>query len=197
MKPSSTCWQSSPLSLARPVPWRNGGGTTRELATWPDAQAWRWRISVAEIAQDGPFSRFEGVERQFAVLSGAGVVLSFGDQRHVLTPADAPLGFSGDTPCDCRLLEGPTLDFNVMTQGMHARLERRPPGTHHFSVESGQTVGVYALEPVQLFTPDETLALPAHTLSWRVATQPFRLEVTGGSFLAWALAPLVVNGGPA
>ena len=32
-----------------PVPWRNGGGLTRELLAWPAAQDWAIRISVADI----------------------------------------------------------------------------------------------------------------------------------------------------
>ena len=59
-----------------PQAWRNGGGSTRELLAWPAGADWRVRVSVAEIGADGPFSAFDGVERWFAVLSGAGVVLS-------------------------------------------------------------------------------------------------------------------------
>jgi environmental stress-induced protein Ves len=36
------------------------------------------RISVAEITRDGPFSAFAGVQRWFAVLEGAGVMLRAG-----------------------------------------------------------------------------------------------------------------------
>ncbi|MFG5407966.1 HutD family protein [Piscinibacter sakaiensis] len=37
-------------------PWRNGGGHTRELWTWPADGPWQARLSVADIAADGPFS---------------------------------------------------------------------------------------------------------------------------------------------
>ncbi|MDP3170391.1 MAG: HutD family protein, partial [Polaromonas sp.] len=46
-----------PLEDVAPTPWRNGGGVTRELIAWPTPQDWDWRISVAEIEKDGPFSR--------------------------------------------------------------------------------------------------------------------------------------------
>mgnify|MGYP003694612933 CR=1 FL=1 len=36
------------------------------------------RVSVADVATDGPFSTFAGVDRWFAVLDGAGVVLTIG-----------------------------------------------------------------------------------------------------------------------
>lgn len=55
------------------MPWRNGGGQTRELLTWPAGSApdqWQLRISRADIDYDGPFSAFPGVQRWFAVLKG-------------------------------------------------------------------------------------------------------------------------------
>ena len=55
------------------TPWRNGGGVTRELLAWPNPADWRLRISVADIAADGPFSAFPGVRRWFTLLSGEGV----------------------------------------------------------------------------------------------------------------------------
>jgi hypothetical protein len=63
-----------------PQPWKNGGGTTRELLAWPRPPAGGCELSVAEVAADGPFSRFEGVQRWFAVLQGAGVVWWCDDQ---------------------------------------------------------------------------------------------------------------------
>ena len=62
-----------------PVPWRNSGGVTRELLRWPDTDNWLWRISVAEVASDGAFSHFAGVQRWLAILSGTGVRLTMPD----------------------------------------------------------------------------------------------------------------------
>ena len=56
-----------------PVPWKNGGGVTREVAVSPAGSSlddFDWRVSVADIRAAGPFSRFPGIERQMAVLSG-------------------------------------------------------------------------------------------------------------------------------
>ncbi|MGI4858448.1 MAG: HutD/Ves family protein, partial [Janthinobacterium lividum] len=64
-----------------PVAWKNGGGTTSEIAVWPRAasfDAFVWRVSVAEIAQDGAFSDFPGVDRTIVLLSGAGMDLEGG-----------------------------------------------------------------------------------------------------------------------
>ena len=73
-------------------------------------------MSVAEVTQSGPFSRFDGAQRWFAVLSGAGVALSRIGQRKALTMDSAPYCFDGGGLTDCDLLDGPTQDFNLMTR---------------------------------------------------------------------------------
>src|SRR5512133_3890793 len=109
-------WQVVSLADAAPSPWRNGGGVTRELAAWPGAADWAWRISVAEVASDGPFSRFDGVQRWFAVLGGQGVRLKLPDAWRELTRASAPFQFEGELAIDCELLDGPTQDLNLMVR---------------------------------------------------------------------------------
>lgn len=101
--------------------WRNGGGSTRELFTWPGAggqagPAWQLRISVADIAQDGPFSAFAGVDRWFAVLQGAGVRLGLPGGDQALTVSSPPLQFAGEDAPGCWLADGPTRDLNLMLQ---------------------------------------------------------------------------------
>jgi environmental stress-induced protein Ves len=112
-----------------PQRWRNGGGFTRELLAWPRADAWRVRVSVADVAADGPFSTFPGVERWFAVVDGHGVALTVGADLHRLTQDSAPLHFSGEAPATCRLLDGPTRDLNLMLRGVRGGM---------FRVEAGQ-----------------------------------------------------------
>ena len=108
-------WQRVNLGDVAVHPWRNGGGVTRELAVWPaGGDDWTWRMAVAEVAQDGPFSHFLGIDRWFAVLAGDGVRLSIAGQAHALTQRSAPLRFAGDAASDCRLLGGATRDFNLM-----------------------------------------------------------------------------------
>lgn len=105
-----------------PRPWKNGGGQTRELLRWPEAGAWRLRVSLADIDADGPFSAFPGVERWFVVLEGAGVELDFGDRRIALRAGDAPLRFDGAAAPGCRLLGGPTRDLNLMLTDLRGAL---------------------------------------------------------------------------
>ena len=189
MKSFLAHWQLKRLADTEPVPWRNGGGITHELAVWPDAKDWQWRISVAEVAKAGPFSRFEGVDRQFAVLSGAGVRLALADSSVELTAQDAPFAFSGEETCDCQLLAGPTLDFNLMSKGMTASLVRFTRSHFDGAAQAGDTVGCYAIEPVQVRMGDETREVPAHTLCWCMAPDSMPFHITGHSWLGWSLRP--------
>jgi uncharacterized protein len=100
-----------------PQPWRNGGGSTRELLAWPSAQSWQVRISLADIAQDGRFSAFPGVQRWFGVVQGAGVGLQFADREVEQALATRALQFDGAAAPFCRLLEGATQDMNLMLRG--------------------------------------------------------------------------------
>jgi hypothetical protein len=112
-------------------PWRNGGGRTRELFTWPGGDApWQLRISVADIDADGPFSAFDGVDRWFAVLQGAGVELDLPGGRRTLTCSSPPLRFDGRAAPGCRLIAGPTRDFNLMLRHRagQALLQEARPG---------------------------------------------------------------------
>ena len=118
------------LDAVAPQAWRNGAGTTRELFAWPAHQPWNVRISVADVAADGPFSAFPGVERWFAVIEGRGVALDFGDAIERVGRGDAPLRFDGARAPMCRLLDGPTRDLNLMLRNargaMVTAVDHRP-----------------------------------------------------------------------
>ena len=81
------------------MPWKNGGGVTTEIAVFPEAAGlddFEWRLSMATVATDGPFSLFAGVDRTLAVLDGEGIVLSVdGMADATLTPASPPFAFRG------------------------------------------------------------------------------------------------------
>lgn len=109
-----------PFSLgALPVSrWRNGGGETREIVSWPPGSPqFDWRASIATIAADGPFSAFPGIDRSITLLSGEGVHLCDGGQlSQRLSTVGAPFAFSGDLSLSAHLLGGTTMDFNLMTR---------------------------------------------------------------------------------
>jgi environmental stress-induced protein Ves len=112
----------------RSMPWKNGGGTTWEVAIHPPAADWEsflWRISIAEIARDGDFSSLAGIDRVLVVLAGNGMALTgAGDRPIEMRPHDC-VAFAGEAHVRSRLLDGPTRDFNVMTRRGAARASVR------------------------------------------------------------------------
>ena len=104
------------LERVTPTPWKNGGGTTRDLLAWPDPAHWQLRVSVAAIERDGPFSDFSGIQRWFAVLHGAGVALQMGGERYEIRRGAPPLQFDGALAPMCWLLDGPTSDLNLLVR---------------------------------------------------------------------------------
>lgn len=102
------------------TPWKNGGGGTREIVCRPPSagmDGFDWRVSIATIAQAGPFSAFPGVDRVIMLLDGDGVHLrSSGGIDHRLDQSHAPFAFPGDVALECTLLGGTSADFNVMTR---------------------------------------------------------------------------------
>ncbi|HQU50273.1 MAG TPA: HutD family protein [Casimicrobiaceae bacterium] len=103
----------------RCVPWRNGGGTTMEIATWPpEARAgeFRGRVSIARLDRDGAFSTWPGIDRTFLLLDGAGVVLAHDAGEVALAALHEPYRFSGDRASSCRLVGGPARAFNLMVR---------------------------------------------------------------------------------
>lgn len=95
-----------------PSSWKNGGGVTREIAVSTSGQPW-WRLSIADVTENGAFSSFEGLERILTVIEGAGMVLArkAGD---LVAGLHAPVRFSGAERIVGLLPNGPIQDFNVM-----------------------------------------------------------------------------------
>ncbi|MFJ8693240.1 HutD/Ves family protein [Streptomyces roseolilacinus] len=105
------------------VPWRNGGGVTREIASRPEGagtEGFDWRVSLADVRGDGPFSVFPGTDRILTVVDGAGMDLTVGG-RHLLAERYVPRPFPGDVPTGGRLLAGPVVNLNVMHRRGAAR----------------------------------------------------------------------------
>ena len=100
-------------------PWRNGGGISHEIAWHP---ADDWRLSLAEITRDGPFSDYTGFDRTLTVI---GQGLRFGGAP--IGPA--PHAFRGEDAIHATLQAGPVLAFNVIT--------RRGAVAHHVARRTG------------------------------------------------------------
>ena len=166
-------WRTVALADVVPSAWKNGGGVTRELLAWPSPTEWVFRMSVAEVQADGPFSNFTGVQRWFAVLSGAGVRLRLGAQvpyeEHALTPASAPFCFDGELPVDCTLIDGATQDFNLMVRADQARAQmQRVVGSLQTEAKGPRCVAVWSGDTgADLWLGQECTHVSAHTLAWQ------------------------------
>lgn len=142
--------------------WKNGAGWTREIVRVPDREDWDWRLSIAEIEQDAPFSLFPGIDRELVLLRGNGLRLSFedGDVWELQPPHDR-LRFEGERKLTGELLDGSTHDFNLMWRRdrMAAELLHRPlVGPMLFFTEPGTTWAIHLLAGQARF--DEASDLP-------------------------------------
>lgn len=170
----------------RRMPWKNGGGETMEVAVSPlgaKLDAFDWRVSMAQVAVDGPFSLFPGIDRTLMILEGRGIRLAIDGRPPVdLTVGSDPLPFPGDVPAAVSLIGGPVTDLNVMT--------RRGTVTHAVTcLRLGETIDV-AIDV-------ETALLLCHAGSVKVATPDgtARLDPLDSLLVenhprgAWCIAP--------
>lgn len=101
----------------REMPWTNGLGVTTELYIHKDARTGHmlWRLSIAGVDADGPFSHFPGYDRALVLLDGAGVTLSHGNGTvDRLWRAYEIATFPGDIETQAILTNGPIKDFNLI-----------------------------------------------------------------------------------
>lgn len=95
------------------VPWKNGGGITRNIAVATLGTHTAWRLSRADVAEDGAFSSFSGLVRILTVVSGTGMVLEHPDGTLDADPWQ-PVRFGGELDVFARLKAGPLTDLNLM-----------------------------------------------------------------------------------
>lgn len=138
-----------PANEYRRVRWKNGTGWTREIARMPDREDWDWRLSIAEIEQDGPFSVFPGIDRELVLIRGNGLRLRFEDgEVRDLQPPHGRIRFAGERVVRGELLEGLTHDFNLMWRrdAIAAELLHRPlVGPMLFFTEPGTSWAIHLL----------------------------------------------------
>ena len=96
-------------------PWKNGGGVTREVAKSP-SQAPFWRLSIATVDQEGPFSSFVNLDRILTVIEGKGMVLEH-KNGDLVADLHIPVHFSGSDAINGLLPNGPIQDFNLIFDG--------------------------------------------------------------------------------
>ncbi|KSB91441.1 hypothetical protein AS593_10900 [Caulobacter vibrioides] len=169
-----------PATDRTPAPWKNGGGTTWEIAVQPpgaDLSAFDWRLSIAEVATAGPFSVFPGVDRVLTVIAGSGLRLTIeGLGDVVLDETSRPLPFSGDAPAAATLDGGPIRDLNLMVRrGSWRGSVRRIDGAETITATARITVlvalvpakvddQILAVEDALIVDPDATLTMDGRLL---------------------------------
>ena len=95
--------------------WKNDGGWTTELAVYPSETNFDWRISIADIETNGPFSTFNGYDRAIALLEGIGMELRFDNAESVRLERRLHFTrFAGEWKTDGVLISGKVRDFNVI-----------------------------------------------------------------------------------
>jgi len=166
----------------RIMPWKNGGGTTTEVFAFPEnaglaGRPFDWRVSIADVAGDGPFSPFPGYDRHIMAIEGRGMMLEGGPEGAIdLTRPFAPRSFSGDWNITGRLVSGPVRDFNLMARRDRyaSRLEMREAASdlrldaasstlliHLFDGEFAASGHLLAASETLILSPGETsLAKP-------------------------------------
>ena len=103
------------FSEHRAMPWANGLGTSYEVASDRNADGeWTWRVAIAPVVLDGPFSVMPGVDREMVVIEGNGMVLNV-DSESVKCEPGQVVRFSGDSVTIARLVDGPVVDLGLMT----------------------------------------------------------------------------------
>ena len=99
----------------RAMPWANGLGTSYEVASDRNTDGeWTWRVAIAPVIEDGPFSSLPGVDRELVVIEGNGMVLNIDDESVKCMPGQV-VRFSGDSVTIARLVDGPAVDLGLMT----------------------------------------------------------------------------------
>lgn len=158
------------LRAIAPRPWKNGAGLTREIALGgADVDAFDWRLSLAEVDRDAPFSAFPSIDRCVVLLRGAGMRLRSRDGRidHRLTQPLVPFHFSGDVALDATLIDGASRDLNVMTRRGAFRSD---VSCHHGAADlpgADVTLLLCSEGEWQVEADSAHMLAPLHALLWR------------------------------
>lgn len=141
----------------RHMPWANGRGVTVEIARADDDEGMLWRLSMAQVVEDGQFSAFPGIDRSLTVIDGPGFAL-VGDHWRLRADPLVPVGFAGDVPVSAADVTGPLQDLNVMwRRGALAARVRVATGAMQ---TAGTVVAVVALEPQRITVDGAAFQLP-------------------------------------
>ncbi len=171
----------------RHMPWKNGGGTTIEIAVAPaqaSLETFDWRVSMATVADPGSFSSFPGIDRTLCVLQGNGIRLDIDGKSVTLTQSSAPLGFAADAKVAGTPLNGPITDLNVMTRrGRYRHAVSRMTSARSLTLRpSGSTSLIFSLNACRIASRTAIIDVPAGAsiLAENEATVSLEVAAIGG-----------------
>lgn len=172
------------------MPWRNGLGTTLELRKQDGDgdHGFAWRLSMADVIEDGEFSHFSGYDRTLLLLEGNGLTLDCeGSVARLEHPLQAAR-FRGEAATFATLHDGPIKDFNVMTLRRLCSAEvtsQAEPAATRIDIDADRLL-VYAIgAELQLASPAAAeLLLPRnHLLEIELPAKQV-LHCAGAAFIA-------------
>ncbi len=168
-------------------PWKNGLGETIELAISENGtvDSFDWRLSIATVSNDGPFSNFYGYRRCLVLLEGNGIELRH-DQSSVdrLDHRFAFARFDGGCKTVGTLLSGPIKDFNIMTNDKtHRSVVNTYAGLNSVKVETSGIVFVYSpTNRLEINGIESATVLPDHLLR-ADDSEKYPMTVVGNDFI--------------
>lgn len=153
------------------MPWKNGLGTTTEIALFPDGSSvaennFKWRLSSAEITQDGPFSNYPGYQRFLTILSGKPITLTV-DQKTEIIDQDRVLHFFGENKVHCQV-QDKVIDLNLIIKKemsvtfeiFETSVDKKGAGTYLvFVVQGSVQIGSEIIEEFETVFTEEELSV--------------------------------------
>lgn len=135
--------------------WKNGQGTTIELLkeVISSSEAFRWRISMADVTTDGSFSTFENYDRTLILLKGKGITLDFKSKSPaMLNNLLDSTSFAGEDPTFATLHNGPITDLNVIThrESCSAKIHVATDDNDAAHYIEGDVILIYALNRLKV-----------------------------------------------
>jgi uncharacterized protein len=163
----------------RRTPWKNGGGTTVDIAGQDDL----WRFGRTPITAPGPFSDYSGFDRLQVLVAGRGLVLETPDGEIDVRQPFKPVRFKGETPIKSRLEAGPVDVVNLIGVRTSVRLalEVLKPGIRQ-TAEAGTHIA-YATTAAELELNGVRHLLAADHALRIEAERPTMIACTGGVLL--------------
>jgi hypothetical protein len=164
----------------RRTPWKNGGGTTIDIAERDDV----WRFGRTPITVPGPFSDYTGFDRVQVLVAGRGLVLETpSGEIDVRTPFK-PVRFAGEVPITSRLEAGPVEVVNLIGARARVRINLQVLGTGATAAaDAGTHIAYAARGPATLAVDGKPQLLSADHALRIEARQSTMLACTDGVIL--------------